>query len=386
MVCPDWFPIRGGLSQTCYELCRELVNHGHELRVVVAGDETAERKGLEVFPVPHLGRLLGRNPIAYRLWHHTRRHVDWCDVIVLFSYMFEMNSRLVRLRQKGKFGKPVILFYVGSLDDDLLPHLSFPTRLGKIFYDRIFGRRLFTQVNRVISNADIGSELQRRGYDTPQGPVRVHGAIHVADYPYELEERQQVVFVGRLVENKGVRYFPEIAQALPPGWSFVIVGDGPDRKRVQEWAAKQDNVEALGTLSHEETKQVIGSSAALVLPTFAEGSPRVVMEASACGIPSIAFAVGDVRNMIPPECGFAIERFDIKELCARLHYLVTHPTERRTMGGRARELVKAQFDWTAVYPAIEATLYEERHRSIHKLGVKLSGAILKNASAHPTER
>ena len=52
MVCPDWFPIRGGLSQTCYELCRELLNHGHELRVIVAGDESVESKGLDVFPVP----------------------------------------------------------------------------------------------------------------------------------------------------------------------------------------------------------------------------------------------------------------------------------------------------------------------------------------------
>ncbi len=367
MVCPDWFPIRGGLSQTCYELCSELLNHGHELRVVVAGDESVESKGLDVFPVPHLGRVLGRNPITYRLWHHIRKHVDWCDVIVLFSYMFEMNSRVVRLRRKGKFGKPLILFYVGSLDEDVLAHLSLPTRLGKILYDRTFGKGLFRQVDRVIANADIGPELRRRGYETSrEGLVVVHGAIHVADYPHELEKQRQVVFVGRLVENKGVRFFPDITRTLPPDWSFVIVGNGPDRKSVETWSATEPQVKILGTLSHEETKQVIGSSAVLVLPTFAEGSPRVVMEASACGVPSIAFAVGDVKNMIPAECGYAIEPFDIEEFCARLRHLVTHPVERHAMGRKARDLVKAQFDWSAVYPNIDDTLTEEQHRGIHK--------------------
>ena len=293
--------------------------------------------------------------------------MDWCDVIVLFSYMFEMNSRVVRLRQKGRFGKPVILFYVGSLDENVLAYLSLTTRLGKILYDRTFGKRLFTHVDRVIANADIGPELRRRGYETSrQGLVVVHGAIHVADYPHQLKEQQQVVFVSRLVENKGVRYFPEITRMLPPDWSFVIVGDGPDRKNVETWGARRPQVKVLGTLSHEDTKQVIGSSAVLVLPTFAEGSPRVVMEASACGVPSIAFAVGDVKNMIPAECGYAIEPFDIEEFCERLQHLVTHPVERRAMGRMARGLVEAQFDWSAVYPTIDDTLTEERHRGIHK--------------------
>ena len=367
MVCPDW-SITGGVSQTCFELCSELRLHGHAVRVVAAGDQPVQERGFEVYPVPTLTRLLGRNPITYRLWHHIREHVDWCDVIVLFSYMFEMNSRVVRLRQKGKFHKPIIQFYVGSLEDHVLPHLSLPTRIGKIVYDRTLGKRLFTAVDRIIANADIGPELKRRDFRTPpEGLVVVRGAIHVADYPHESQEKEQVVFVGRLVENKGVNFFPQIVRAIPHYWSFVIVGEGPDRKKVAALAARFGNLKVLGALTHQETKRVIASSAVLVLPTLAEGSPRVVMEAAASGIPSIAFAVGDIRNMVPADCGFAIEPFDIDDFCRRLRQLVNDSSERRAMGRNARALVAAKFDWTVVYPPIEQALREEHHRGVHRL-------------------
>ena len=77
------------------------------------------------------------------------------------------------------------------------------------------------------------------------------------------------------------------------------------------------------------------------------------MEAAACGIPSIAFAVGDVINMIPSGKGYAIPPYDIDLFCKKMRYLIDHKQERLNMGKKARQFAEKKLDWDTVYPRIE---------------------------------
>ena len=97
MFCPDWFPFSAGLAQSCYELCKEFQKHGHKVKVVVAKDKNLDKKDLDVIELLYIARILGRNPLVFNLFEKVKKEIEWCDVVCLFSYMFEINSRIVRL-------------------------------------------------------------------------------------------------------------------------------------------------------------------------------------------------------------------------------------------------------------------------------------------------
>ena len=352
MICPDWFPFSAGLAQSCYELCDRLQSR-HNVRILVAKDPVVDTKGLDVHAIPYAMRLLDRNPIALSLWKHVRAHVAWADVVCLFSYVFEMNSRVVLHRMLGHFDKPLVHFYRGSLESEGLAGVSLTTRLAKAAWDASCGRLMFNHVDAVVSNSGPTLEVIRRRYGTPPQRLRyIKTGVDVSRFPRWSEEHKRVLFVGRLVDNKGIHFFPQILDAIPDTWTFTTIGDGPLAKDV----AALGRIDARGKLSHADTLALFAASDILVLPTLAEGMPRAVLEASCCGVPSIAFGVGDVPNCIPPDAGYAVEPQNIQLFCRRLRELIGDRELRQQMGRAARRFAELNLDWSVIDPQLDAVL------------------------------
>jgi glycosyltransferase involved in cell wall biosynthesis len=352
MICPDWFPFSAGLAQSCYELCERLQRR-HAVRILVAKDAELDAKGMDVHAIPYAVRLLGRNPIALGLWKHVRDHVAWADVVCLFSYVYEMNSRVVLHRVLGHFDKPLVHFYRGSLESEGLAGVSLTTRLAKAAWDASCGRLMFNHVDAVVSNSGPTLEVIRRRYGTPLQRLRyIKTGVDVARFPRWSAEHKRVLFIGRFVDNKGIHFFPRILEAIPEDWTFTTIGDGP---LVDEVAAL-GRVDMRGKLSHADTLALLAASDILVLPTLAEGMPRAVLEASCCGVPSIAFGVGDVPNCIPADAGYAVEPQQITIFCERLRQLIADREQRQQMGRAARNFAEVNLDWSVIDPQLDAVL------------------------------
>jgi glycosyltransferase involved in cell wall biosynthesis len=113
------------------------------------------------------------------------------------------------------------------------------------------------------------------------------------------------VFVGTLVERKGIRVllpaFRDVARADLDA-ELVIVGEGPLRAWGEEWTRRsglERRVRWLGRVRHREVKTLLETAHCLVLPSLAEGTPRVLMEAMALGVPCVATNVGGVPSVLP---------------------------------------------------------------------------------------
>lgn len=107
-----------------------------------------------------------------------------------------------------------------------------------------------------------------------------------------------LVYVGRLVDIKNPVGAVRLIEELPGSFELLIVGDGPQRDRVDEAAAGSDaTVTVLGQLPHPETLEVIRSADGLVLTSHAEAYPSVVFEALALGTPAFVTPVGIVQKM-----------------------------------------------------------------------------------------
>jgi glycosyltransferase involved in cell wall biosynthesis len=113
-------------------------------------------------------------------------------------------------------------------------------------------------------------------------------------------ERLRTIFVGRLVAHKRVGVLLEALSATP-GVSLEIVGDGPERARLEEQAKVlmvEDRVTFTGALPHHEVFERLTRANALLLVSDYEGLPHVAIEAFACGVPLVAPSVGGTLSVL----------------------------------------------------------------------------------------
>jgi glycosyltransferase involved in cell wall biosynthesis len=131
----------------------------------------------------------------------------------------------------------------------------------------------------------------------------------------------QLLCIGRLTEQKGQGLLIKaLAKVKEKGLNFklLLVGDGPLRPTLEELIVSlelQDFVKIKGWATSQEIKQFFHESRALVLPSFAEGLPVVMMESFALGRPVIAtYIAGNVELMENNLSGFLVPSGDIEAL------------------------------------------------------------------------
>lgn len=371
IICPDWFPNISGFGTSCYEFASKAKKE-HKITILTPSQKGLEKKGLNVRAVPQVMSVLGRNPLVLGLLREIKR-ADY-DVILLYSYMFEMNARVAMYRKLGIIKKPVILMYRGSLEDDVLMHLNLPTRIAKKTYDRTLGSAVFKYSDFIISNSKPTLEVIRSKYAIPEGKMQyIPNSVNVREYKISSLSNKRILFNGRLIENKGIKFFDKIAQSIPPDWKFTIVGSGPMQSYVEELRKKHKNIDFRGKIPKSEVVKILSKTDVLILPTFAEGSPRVVLEAAASGVPSVAFDVGDVSTILDKnKNGFAIKKYDINDFTRKMKMLIANAPLRKTKGAAARKYAEKHLDWELIYGRMiskieEVSARDRKFRDRHRL-------------------
>jgi glycosyltransferase involved in cell wall biosynthesis len=129
--------------------------------------------------------------------------------------------------------------------------------------------------------------------------------------PYE--ERDGILFVGRLVASKGLEYL--ISATKGTNEKLSIIGDGPEKKSLMNRASGSD-VQFLGKLGQEEVFDHMRKAKALVLPSiFGEGLPNVILEAMSAGAPVISTSVGGIPDVLEDgKTGFVVEPKNVESL------------------------------------------------------------------------
>lgn len=173
-------------------------------------------------------------------------------------------------------------------------------------------------------------------YDRPALPPRPEGET-------------RLVFVGRLTAIKGLRVLIAAfarARATRPGLTLTLVGDGDDRAHLERLAAPLgDAVRFAGFLSQGAVAEALAEADAMVLPSFAEGLPVVLMEALASARPVIATQVAGVSELVEDGVnGFVVPAGDAESLADRIGRLADDPGLRVRMGAAGRAKVRAEFD------------------------------------------
>jgi colanic acid/amylovoran biosynthesis glycosyltransferase len=164
-----------------------------------------------------------------------------------------------------------------------------------------------------------------------------------------LPDIPQLVCVGRLCEDKGQLLLLQAAKQLASeGFKFklVLVGDGPLRSQLETSIAQfnlENYVEITGWASSAEVRQYILASRVMVLPSFAEGLPVVIMESLALGRPVISTSVAGIPELVRPGLsGWLVPPGTVEELLVAMRSALQLPLAELEQMGRAGAAQVAQ--------------------------------------------
>lgn len=230
------------------------------------------------------------------------------------------------------------------------------TFLGKL-YDRIFGQLVLRFSHVVIANSSASAafvkKLSGREAHIIYRGVEMESISRIemaTDLTKNKGDRCIIGFMGRLVDGKGVSLLLSALEGIGNS-SFMcyIVGDGPDRTRLEKKALSKSlfgKIVFLGHKNHTETIAIMKACDIIANPSFTEGLPTSVIEAALCRKAIVATNVGGTPEIISGNGdGFLIPAGNSEALREKLEFLIDHPDIRAQFGRNAFLAVRNTFNW-----------------------------------------
>ncbi len=295
IVSDSYLPTVGGLEVHMHDLAHELTLQGHEAHIICVTPGGPDR---EIFPVhridapllPRIGRV--RNTQSFPVLEELLRRgrYDLVHSHCIFSPLGHAAAYLAKkLQIPSVFTLHSVLRGLGGmamrLIDQVYPWSSWPTVLTGV-------------------STFVAQELQ--AVSGRQVQVLLN-ATRTEDWRLQRREEQRVVSVLRFSKRKRpldlVRMVPKVLARLPrEQWPvFTLVGDGPERPRVERAAVRlgvREHIEFTGVLARPQIQQLLARSAVFALPSYLEALPIAVIEARSAGLPVVARTPNGVAEII----------------------------------------------------------------------------------------
>lgn len=369
LFSPHYPPHLGGIENFTQNLARALVARGDEALVVTndtegLGSGMTDEDGVQVLRLPCVPLVSGRFPVARRRVER-RRLLSALDGMplsgVLVNARFYPHSLLGMRVARQHSLTPVVLDHGSAylsfsnpvLDPVVRCYEHAITAWGKRYGAAYYGiseksvewlRTFGISAQGVISNSIDAASYRAGASDR--------------DFRSELglgAGRVLVAFVGRLIPEKGVRSLIEASRderLSDAGVTIVLAGDGPLADEVR--AAEGSELRWVGRLSREDTAALLLQSDLLCLPSRSEGFSTTLLEAAACGCPSLVTDVGGARELIPnPTYGRIMSNTSAETVATGIVELASQREELVAMGGRCRARVEELFSWDEVAQRVE---------------------------------
>ena len=208
--------------------------------------------------------------------------------------------------------KPTIMILTASFES-IIKHKNDPLSMFYLLFTRV-NRSLATKI--ILYSSALVSEWDLEKYrDKIIIAHRNFLDFDIFKLNTPLSDRSLLIgYIGRLSEEKGLMNF---TQTLPtildehPEIRVLIGGDGQLKKAIAmalEEEGVATNVDLPGWISHDDLPRYLNQLRLLVLPSYTEGLPNIMLEAMACGTPVLATPVGAIPDVIiDGKTGFIME-------------------------------------------------------------------------------
>jgi glycosyltransferase involved in cell wall biosynthesis len=405
-------PICGGSGWSTYSLARGLRDRGHDVTIVQPkpGERAAVRRtGYDRFTVLEFGARAPALPYVRNYFKNERLHAALADFLgdLIARERFDVvhgqhvMTCVPSIRAARHAGVPSVctvrdywpVCYWADLihtagGGDLCPGCSsgmmtrciqpragalWPLALPMIPYMRANLARKRTALAAADAVIAVSStiaadllarapELSRTRLETIPNPVDIGRLRSHAEATTSLLDRPYALYLGKLAPNKGTSHLVDVVERAGLDWPLVIVGDGPERSALEaRAAASARDIRFIGWVDQDAATRWLAHASLLVFPSRGpESLSRVLIEASALGVPIAAMKTGGTPDIVVHEETGLLS--DTPEgLAADVRRLRSDEALRSRLGAAAHAFAERRFDAAAVVERIER-LYEELAR------------------------
>ncbi len=177
--------------------------------------------------------------------------------------------------------------------------------------------------------------------------------------PAGLNKDGYILYMGRLVPEKGAHKLISAFNALNTDCKLVIAGGGTFsskyEQQLKEMASHNPNIIFPGIITGESKEQYLRNALAFVLPSEIEGLPIALLESSCRGICPIVSAIPTTVEILGDwtiSRGYTFDPYSLKQLRTALETCISNPQLTKELGQRARERVRSLYNWDLISSSI----------------------------------
>ena len=308
-------PHIGGVSAHVHTLSKELIKQGHKVFVItyphkdiknIDGIEVIGTKGVNI---PGIRGLMFKINASKTLEDLIKKeNID----IIHGHYLFPAGSASVKIGNKYNIPTYVTAHgsdmfnlykrkYMKPLINKVLKNANYVIAVSNVIKNELLKTKIKGLKEKLIVNwnsVDINKFKPNNDYKFKKELIKKYNIS---------EDARIVLFVGNLIKSKNVKNFIQSKKHVNGDTVFVIVGDGPLRKELEEFANESNFENIIFTGSRNDVEDIIPSCDLLVLPSYSESFGLVLIEALACGKPVAGSNIEAIKEIITPDVGLLFD-------------------------------------------------------------------------------
>lgn len=347
VITPFFYPHLGGSEGYMEGLYACIKENNPDFRIDVLcynSDKAKEKevyRGLNIYRIPCFTILPGQfilpNPLA--LIKFLRKHRDY-DLINPSTRFFD-SSWWAPLYAKMIGAKLVLTDHCAYHPVSSNELVSFIVRLIEATIVR-FSLKFYSQI--LVENKKTKNFLKKNfGTDSK---VAYPGLFEDVKVKRGENKRLKVVYVGRLIESKGVRELLKASKEFKDV-DFILAGEGSLLGEFKKEAKKLKNLKVLGALNRKEVMKLLKTSDIFAYPTWhSEGLPLALVQAGQAGISVVATDCGAIDEIIKDgDTGILVKPGDSKAFREALGRLIVSKKLRISLGNNFKDFTLKTFSW-----------------------------------------
>ncbi len=304
---------------------------------------------LKVYSSSFFLRRLGYRYFAKPLY--VQKKVSWNDIWVSFSgyFILPFTKRKIIILFAPYHPLSPYLFLLKFLKRDIIFMSSWPYWSGMEYVHKplpfvTFFWRKFLRKGSIVTISHTGRKSLEK-YSS--SVVQIPHAVDLKTFNPGKKKKFQVLFVGRIIPEKGIQGILDVAKVFPE-IPFVFVGSGSAVPLIRNCGL--NNVLYLGEIrDRKQLAEIFRESSVFVLNSYKihgweELYGIVLLEALASGTPVISTDCVGPREIVLPEFGFIIPQKDTEALKEKIGYCFVHQKELEKMGKLGRIFVEEKYD------------------------------------------
>jgi glycosyltransferase involved in cell wall biosynthesis len=358
LVC-DWYhPRIGGIELHLQDLARRLMADGHDVVAITPTPGATDVDGVRVRRIdarraPHFGFMYTKSGVRALGDALAAEHVDVAHCHVSIISPAALGGALEAERRRI----PLLLTF-----HSVVPQTQTLARAARVILGARGWRARFSAVSERVADGVRPIAAGRAMAILPNGIDVDYWRTKV---PLQRGSRIELVSVMRLNPKKRPLALVGLVQrvnAMLTGAARLrlrIVGDGPQRLRLERLIARNhlgDSIELLGHQTREQIRELFAESDVFVLPTVRESFGLAALEARCAGLPVVAMAASGVAEIVHHGREGLLAHSDA-ELAIHVATLARDPLRRHAIAEHNRGTTPP-YDWSQLIDA-HVTLYRE---------------------------